>query len=93
MGLGINYNCACGYGALIYRHQLARTGPLPFEGATCDTCRELVSVQVDPNDKSGKVDCPSCSSPVRLFRHQKGIACPRCGREDGWEQHYAILAD
>ncbi len=93
MGLGINYKCACGYYAMVHTGPMMFTGDAWFVGATCDTCRELVSVPRGPRGTRGQERCEACNSPVRLLRDQKPVYCPRCGCHDGWGQMYAIMVD
>jgi hypothetical protein len=93
MGRGINYDCACGYSALIINGPLMSTGDAYFVGATCDTCRELVSVPRARRSEGRPPVCEQCQSPVRLFRDQGRICCPRCGRDDAWAQRNYILVD
>lgn len=93
MGAGHHHKCACGYGALVIEGPLMRSGDALFEGATCDNCRELVSVARNRRDQSSTSECPTCKSPVRLFRDQQRLCCPSCGRHDGWEPTLITMAD
>lgn len=99
MGLGFNYRCACGYSAMVYTGPMMFTGDAWFVGATCDSCRELVSVPRGRRARRGQPEikgqerCETCNSPVRLLKDQDRVCCPRCGRHDGWEPIYTMMVD
>lgn len=93
MGLGYTYRCACGYSAMIHTGPMMFTGDAWFVGATCDTCKELVSVPRGPSGTNGQERCEACNSPVRRLRDQERVCCPRCGRHDGWEPIYTMMVD
>jgi len=93
MGAGLHYQCACGYHAMTLQGPLMFSGDSSFEGATCDSCREFVSVSRNRRDHTSSSQCPTCKSPVRLFRDQERLCCPHCGRHDGWEPVLMTMAD